>query len=412
MSIQYALNEFINNPYDDKVIFNLANSYYDQNQTASALTYYLRVTELDSDLVYSSLLRAGLCLEKQADRVFSTKGLYLHAISHSPKRPEAYFLLSRLYECNKEHQESYTIASLAESVCQFNLPLLNVDVEYPGKYGFKFEKAVCSWWIGRVDESLDLFLDLHHNETMLQTHIDSVKSNLTFLWGNGDWEKPSYYDSTKSNDLRFKFKGIEKIKNNQSQVFQDMFVLMALDGKTKGKYLEIGAHEPVVHSNTYILEKYFNWKGISLEIDSNLVNKFNGIRDNFCLLQDATNADYDKILSDANLGTDWDYLQLDCEPPSNTFSALQQIPFEKYRFAVITYEHDYYCDDTKLYRDKSRKYLESKGYELVVDNISADDNSPFEDWWMHPDLVDKDVLSMIKSVTNTIKKAENYIYNK
>jgi hypothetical protein len=412
MSIQYALNEFINNPYDDKVIFNLANSYYDQNQTASALTYYLKVTELDSDLVYSSLLRAGLCLEKQADRVFSTKGLYLHAISHSPKHPEAYFLLSRLYECNKEYQESYTIASLAESVCQFNLPLLNVDVEYPGKYGFKFEKAVCSWWMGRVDESLDLFLDLHHNETMLQTHIDSVKSNLTFLWGNGDWEKPSYYDSTKSNDLRFKFKGIEKIKNNQSQVFQDMFVLMALNGKTKGKYLEIGAHEPIVHSNTYILEKYFDWEGISLEIDSNLVNKFNGTRDNFCLLQDATNADYDKILSDANLGTDWDYLQLDCEPPSNTFSALQQIPFEKYRFAIITYEHDYYCDETKLYRDKSRKYLESKGYELAVDNISSDDNSPFEDWWVHPDLVDKDVLSMIKSVTNTIKKAENYIYNK
>jgi tetratricopeptide (TPR) repeat protein len=412
MSIQYALNEFINNPYDDKVIFNLANSYYDQNQTASALTYYLKVTELDSDLVYSSLLRAGLCLEKQADRVFSTKGLYLHAISHSPKHPEAYFLLSRLYECNKEYQESYTIASLAESVCQFNLPLLNVDVEYPGKYGFKFEKAVCSWWMGRVDESLDLFLDLHHNETMLQTHIDSVKSNLTFLWGNGDWEKPSYYDSTKSNDLRFKFKGIEKIKNNQSQVFQDMFVLMALNGKTKGKYLEIGAHEPIVHSNTYILEKYFDWEGISLEIDSNLVNKFNGTRDNFCLLQDATNADYDKILSDANLGTDWDYLQLDCEPPSNTFSALQQIPFEKYRFAIIIYEHDYYCDETKLYRDKSRKYLESKGYELAVDNISSDDNSPFEDWWVHPDLVDKDVLSMIKSVTNTIKKAENYIYNK
>jgi tetratricopeptide (TPR) repeat protein len=412
MSIQYALNEFINDPYDDKVIFNLANSYYDQNQTASALTYYLKVTELDSDLVYSSLLRAGLCLEKQADRVFSTKGLYLHAISHSPKHPEAYFLLSRLYECNKEYQESYTIASLAESVCQFNLPLLNVDVEYPGKYGFKFEKAVCSWWMGRVDESLDLFLDLHHNETMLQTHIDSVKSNLTFLWGNGDWEKPSYYDSTKSNDLRFKFKGIEKIKNNQSQVFQDMFVLMALNGKTKGKYLEIGAHEPIVHSNTYILEKYFDWEGISLEIDSNLVNKFNGTRDNFCLLQDATNADYDKILSDANLGTDWDYLQLDCEPPSNTFSALQQIPFEKYRFAIITYEHDYYCDETKLYRDKSRKYLESKGYELAVDNISSDDNSPFEDWWVHPDLVDKDVLSMIKSVTNTIKKAENYIYNK
>jgi len=414
MNIQQALNKFIDDPYNDKVVFDLANFYFDQNQTASALTYFLRVTEYstDDDLIYASLLRAGLCLEKQADRIFSTKGLYLHAISHSPKRPEAYFLLSRLYEWNKEHQESYTIASMAESVCHFNLHSLKTNVEYPGKYGFKFEKAVCSWWLGRVDESLNLFLDLHHNEPMLQTHIDSVKNNLTFLWGEGDWIKPSYYDSTKSNNLRFKFKGIDKITNNQSQVFQDMFVLMALDGKTKGKYLEIGAHEPIVHSNTYILEKDFDWKGISLEIDNNLVNKFNGTRDNFCLLQDATNANYDKILSDTNWGTDWDYLQLDCEPANNTFKALSQIPFEKYRFAVITYEHDYHCDNTKSYRDKSRKYLESKGYELVVDNISTDGKSSFEDWWVHPDLVDKNVLNTIKSVTNITKKAENYIYNK
>jgi tetratricopeptide (TPR) repeat protein len=412
MSIQQALNKFIDDPYNDKVIFDLANLYYKKNQTASALTYYLRVTELDSDLVYPSLLRAGLCLEKQNDRVFSTKGLYLHAISHSPKRPEAYFLLSRLYEWSKEYQESYTIASLAESVCQFDLPSLNINVEYPGKYGFKFEKAVCSWWIGRVDESLNLFLDLHHNESMLQTHTDSVKNNLTFLWGNGDWVKPSYYDSTKLDDLRFKFNGVEKIKNNQSQVFQDMFVLMALNGKTNGKYLEIGAHEPIVHSNTYILEKDFNWKGISLEIDNNLVNKFNGIRDNFCLLQDATVANYDKILSDTNWGNDWDYLQLDCEPPRNTFETLLQIPFEEYRFAVITYEHDYYCDETKSYRDKSRKYLKSKGYELIVNDISTDGKSSFEDWWIHPDLIDKNVLNTIESVTKTTKKSENYIYNK
>lgn len=412
MSIQNQLNKFINNPYDDKVVFDLANSYYDQNQTASALTYYLKVTELDSDLVYPSLLRAGLCLEKQGNRVSSTKGLYLHAISHSPKRPEAYFLLSRLYERNREWQESYTIATIAEHNDYSDIIPLPIDVEYPGFWGFKFEKAVISWWMGRVDESLELFLDLHHNEIMLQTYVGSVKSNLTFLWGDGDWVKPSYYDSTKLNDLRFKFKGSENIDNNQSQAFQDIFVLMALNGKTNGKYLEIGSHEPIIHSNTYILEKYFDWKGISLEIDSNLVNKFNGTRDNFCLLQDATNADYDKILSDVDSETDWDYLQLDCEPPSNTFKALQEIPFEKYRFAVITYEHDYYCDETKLYRDKSRRYLESKGYELAVDNISADDSSPFEDWWIHPDLVDKDVLNIIKSITNNTKKAENYIYNK
>jgi len=75
----------------------------------------------------------------------------------------------------------------------------------------------------------------------------------------------------------------------------------------------------------------------------------------------------------------FEYLQLDCEPAKNTFEALLSIPFDKYRFAVITYEHDWYTDD-KTYRDKSRKYLQMMGYQLVVSNISLDYKSPFEDW--------------------------------
>jgi hypothetical protein len=410
MSIQHTLNEFINDPYNDKVIFDLANLYFDQNQTASALIYYLRVTELDSDLVYPSLLRIGLCLEKQTNRMYSAKGLYLHAISHTPNRPEAYFLLSRLYERNREWQESYTIAAMAEYNDYSGITPLSINVEYPGFWGFKFEKAVSSWWMGRTDESLELFLLLDEYEDMDHLHTRSVKNNIKIL--TNSWHIPTFYTKNKITELRYKFKDYETIQSNHSQCFQDMFVLSALDGKQNGKYLEIGSADPYFYSNTALLEEKFGWTGISLDIDENEVNKFKRARKNTCLHADALKTDYKKLLDDANLGTDWDYLQLDCEPPNNTFGVLTLIPFEEYRFAVITYEHDYYCDETKLYRDKSRKYLESKGYELAVDNISPDDNSPYEDWWIHPDLVDKDVLNTIKSVTNTIKKAENYIYNK
>jgi tetratricopeptide (TPR) repeat protein len=177
------LDRFIEDPYNDEVVFNLANFYLNQNQTSSALTYYLRVTEYsnNSDLIYESLIKAGLCIEKQGNRVYSTKGLYLHAISQSPKRPEAYFLLSRLYERNREWQESYTIASIAESVCEFDLFPLRTNIEYPGKYGFKFEKAVCSWWMGLIDESLELFLSLDEHEIMDELHTTSVKNNLKML---------------------------------------------------------------------------------------------------------------------------------------------------------------------------------------------------------------------------------------
>ena len=37
-----------------------------------------------------------------------------------------------------------------------------------------------------------------------------------------------------------------------------------------GIYLEIGAHDPIVNSNTFNLEVQCNWKGISIEYDTSL----------------------------------------------------------------------------------------------------------------------------------------------
>jgi hypothetical protein len=136
------------------------------------------------------------------------------------------------------------------------------------------------------------------------------------------------------------------------------------------------------------------------------VTWFNGKRKNPCLQRDATKANYLEILDSQNMGTDFDYLQLDCEPARNTFEALLLIPFEKYRFAVITYEHDWYIDEDKTMRDKSRKYLQMMGYELVVPNISIDKENWFEDWWIHPNLVDPKIIEVLKSSkeTNPVNK--------
>lgn len=38
------------------------------------------------------------------------------------------------------------------------------------------------------------------------------------------------------------------------------------------------------------------------------------------------------------------------------------------------------------------------GYELVIADVSTDGSSNFEDWWVHPDLINKDVIDSIKSL--------------
>jgi hypothetical protein len=173
--------------------------------------------------------------------------------------------------------------------------------------------------------------------------------------------------------------------------------------------LEIGAADPYSGSNTALLEKQFGWKGASLEILEDEVNKFRKERTNPVFLQDATKVDYTKFLEELNLGTDYDYLQVDCEPPSVTLEILKKIPLDKYRFAVITFEHDYYADITKSYREISREYLREKGYVLVASNIAPNSTSCYEDWWVHPDLVDNNILELMKDDSDKTKPADEYM---
>jgi hypothetical protein len=105
-------------------------------------------------------------------------------------------------------------------------------------------------------------------------------------------------------------------------------------------------------------------------------------------------------------------LQVDCEPPAVSFEILKMIPLDKFKFAVITFEHDYYADLEKKIRNESRAYLEEKGYIRVVGNVSMNDYCPYEDWWVHPDLVNhskiEEVLNDNESVVNIQKFMVGY----
>ena len=201
--------------------------------------------------------------------------------------------------------------------------------------------------------------------------------------------EPVIYNNKK--ELKYTFKNYKNINKNYSQIYQDMFVLSMLNGKKNGTYLEIGAGDYCYGNNTYLLEKSFNWKGISIDIDESSSINFNNNRDNKCLSVDALQIDYEELLGKKYKKNKIDYLQLDCDPSDVTYKILLKIPFNKYKFGVITYEHDHYADITGKYRSKSREYLSNQGYLLVAGNICPDDNNSFEDWWIHPDLISKDI---------------------
>ena len=174
------LQQYIQNTENAQANFNLGREYEIIGQTGAAISFYLRTAErAKTDLEqYEALLRMALCFEKQQTRDDTEKVLLQKAINLLVDRPEAYFLLSRLHERQKEWHDSYTVACLALKVVNFDHQPLLTDVQYPGKYGLLFEKGVSSWWVGLTEESREIMYDLKTNHAMDSMHTSAVDKNL------------------------------------------------------------------------------------------------------------------------------------------------------------------------------------------------------------------------------------------
>lgn len=394
LKLKNLLYAFIYNPSLENR-FDLAEEYYYKQQYAAALSYYLQIAETSSnkDLQYYCLIRCGQCFEVPGNRKHSIITLYKHAINLLPNRPEAYYYLCRNYEWAGDWFDCYT------NVC-LGLEKSNIDDLYTKKLGYQgtyvllFQKALSAWWIGRGQECRDIYHTLIHkyNSVLDHQHRKIIGKNAMSL-GCGHTLPYNKYNSK----LKYAFNNSETIEHNYSQVCQDLFVLTVLNGKTNGTYLEIGSGEPTFINNTYLLESKFNWTGTGIEWKKELVDKYKLQRKNEILCVNALEVNYTELLSKINSSGVIDYLQLDCEPSNVTYEIMTKIPFDNFVFRVITYEHDYYVDVTLEFREKSRKFLKKLGYELVVNDVSSDGKSTFEDWWVHPDYTDRAIVEKLKT---------------
>ena len=182
------LRTYINDPANPQSNFALGMHYQGLGQTASAVSFFIRAAERSNVELfqYESLIRAALCFMSQGIRGLSVRGLLQRAMTILPRRPEAPFLLARWWERDGQIESwvnCYTYASIAEKTCDFNLPSLRTWVEYPGKFGILFEKAVAGWWVGQCEESRDIFLALLKDKKVDESHRRAIIGNLRFMEG-------------------------------------------------------------------------------------------------------------------------------------------------------------------------------------------------------------------------------------
>ena len=191
------------------------------------------------------------------------------------------------------------------------------------------------------------------------------------------------------------------------QAHQDKFVLNVLKEKRNGYFIEIGSNDAMHINNTYILEKKFSWRGIMIEYEPQFLASYKKYRTNSIHhIGDARDVDYRQLFESNNVPKVIDYLQIDLEVDNgSTLKTLQKIEtlFDEYRFAVITFEHDIYHTNFNDTRLVSREIFKKAGYLCVFEDI-ANYNNPYEDWYVHPDLVDTDYIN--KLIQNNINNYE------
>jgi len=186
------------------------------------------------------------------------------------------------------------------------------------------------------------------------------------------------------------------------QAQQDKFVLNMLNHKKDGLFLEIGSSHPIEFSNTFLLEKKYNWRGIMVEYNSIFLPSYKKTRDR-CLhvINDATKVDYKSIFEKNNLPTNMDYLQIDLDAHNGstlrTLEKLDRELFDKHKFATVTFEHDIYHSNFDNTREKSRKIFDKRGYIRIFEDINNEGANPYEDWYVHPELIDMNLIQAIKN---------------
>lgn len=184
-----------------------------------------------------------------------------------------------------------------------------------------------------------------------------------------------------------------------SDAKQDRFVANMLNFQDKGFYLDIGSADSCSNNNTFYFDS-LGWEGICIEY--NPIYNRGYLKRKGCNFfnKDATTFNYSTALMKLNPKNVIDYISLDIDEMS--YYVLKLLPLDKFRFKIMTIEHDFYRFGDK-YRSEQRKYLTDNGYFLICSDVCVQqpdfksERCSFEDWWINTDFFEKSLINQIKS---------------
>jgi SAM-dependent methyltransferase len=380
------LNDVILDYSNPDKIYKLAREYDRLQQGSAAFGFYLRAADMspgktikDQWLQYKCMILSSFIYERNGNRGQSVEGLLKIAVDTLPDRPEAYYFLAKYKQDKDDWRECLMYAKIGLS-CNTSLDnswVTDNDVGYPGDDALRLIYARAKWKTNGRDDSKNLAFDLKYKRKV----SPEVDRGATALLAEHGYPSTLAYVRNEFDRFKYAFTGLEDIEKNYSRHFQDMFVLSVLDGKRDGTFVELGCGHPELYNNTLLLEEEFGWRGISLDNSERMCHIFSRQRNTNIICADAATVDYKVMFKQNCLEQHIDFLRINAERAS--VEALSRIPFDKYEFSVIQFQHNAVWWGPE-FREESRKILTKIGYVLLVSDVSTDEKSNYEDWWVHP----------------------------
>lgn len=183
-----------------------------------------------------------------------------------------------------------------------------------------------------------------------------------------------------------------------SQAWQDECVINLLNFKRNGSFIDIGSGDGMNQSNSFFFEKEMGWKGICVERGVGYTEHYKNNRNCLFLNEDATQIDY-RVLFNVSMPKRIDYLSVDID--EGTANVFKLIPFDTYRFSVITVEHDGYRFGDALRNEERTILNRCGGYTLLFPDVlvpmgcGMGPDLPFEDWWVDSKVFNMDKLHSV-----------------
>lgn len=386
--MQALLNDVVLDHKNPHKLYKLAREYDRLEQGAGAFTFYMRAAEFndaedfaDRWVQYKSVIFMALIHHREGNRDVTARGLFQLALTVMPERPEGYYIFARWLADRHEWRDALMYSRMGLQ-CDKDLDSPDDELPYVGWQGLQYIYAVAKWKTDGKDTSKNLLFEFKHKTKVDQYHLDEIEK----------WIKNTGYPSTlpyvreEMEDYKFPFPGIETIKKNYSRHFQDMWVLSILDGRKKGHFVEIGSGDPWTFNNTALLETEFDWTGINIECDDKFCYKHSRERKSTIIHADAAQIDYEMLFKSHCIEQISEFLRINSEGVS--LEVLRKIPLDKYEFLTIQFQHNA-CWWGNEFREESRKLLSERGYKLWANDVSASPKENYEDWWIHPALINK-----------------------